>query len=185
MEIVRNVRMRVLKDFTRRVDGQLVVGDPEHPDEEGRILMLSEAGAVDLENAKLAERYSHEDEALEQLAADSTEGADGGPGQGEDGATANTNLQTRDGLSPQNRETSTQARTRRADNTRKAGGNPRRKPRGNKTPAAGEAGGAPTGGNETTATTNHPTSSLGGDAATSTTNKGADGVPDPDAAPTE
>ena len=171
------VRMLVLQAFTRNIDGQMVVGEPDHPDEESRYVRVSPKAATELEDAGLAEPYSEEEEMRDRIRdEDAAEEerkaaiANGDPDGGRNVGGAST-----DGIAPNKsaqavRNERTDTSNRKAQSTRKGAA---RRP--------GRRGGAPAGGNETNATTNNATETPNGDEIT---NAGAAvAEPDPDAPP--
>jgi len=48
--------MKALAAFNRNLDGQMIVGNPDHPDANGRFVFVTEESAVKLEGESLAER---------------------------------------------------------------------------------------------------------------------------------
>jgi hypothetical protein len=151
---MKNVRMKVLKTFTRNLGGQIIAGNPKHPDEEGRILYVTEAVAVALEKDEEAKRYSLKDEARDEVAGESS----GAVGNVEGARTTGTGVTN----------SAQQTRQTRVAKTGTAG-----KGRGKVT--------APVGGNETTATTNHGSTSTDGTGQSEGTNNGANSTPSDEA----
>ncbi len=161
------VRMRVLKEFTRRLDGQIVVGHPDHPEEEGRIVNVSEGAAITLEDADLAERYSEQDQAREELEDEKRQ---------QELIADPAKLQQ---AAPEKRPTTQQVRDARTDTSKTTAG----RRRNGSAKAPGGKAGAQTGGNDTNATTANPVTSTAAGGGTDGTNPGATDTPDPDAAP--
>lgn len=169
---MKKVRMKVLKTFTRNLGGQILAGNPDHPDEDGRILNVTEAVATVLEEDGDAKRYSFKDEAREELEGeqddeheedddDADDGADGGA----DGGVADVEAADTTGTGV---KTSAQkTREKRVAAAKPATSRRRPKP--------------PVGGNETTATTNHGSTSTDGTGQTSDTNNGANSAPSDEA----
>lgn len=162
------IRMAVLEPFNRNLDGQMVGGHPRHPDPESRFVHVSEASAVELENAGLAKRYSTLDEALDARDED-----DAG-----DPALAGTAPGTETSLAVQERRLAggrAAAKTARAAAAKASAGGQRRKRKG--AAAAPPPVPTPVGGRSDNALTNHPEKVLAGDSLDDLANK------DPDAAP--
>lgn len=172
---MKKVRMLVLQAFTRNLDGGIVVGEPDHPNEEDRYIRVSPAAAAELEEEGLAEPYSEEDEIRDRISEEERAKAieEGDPDGGNNLGGASTA-----GIPPNQ---SSQAVVNARTNT----GGSRRAPRSNakKTAAVapGRKGGAPAGGHDTNATTNNPTTTVDGDAIPNA--GGAVTAPDPDAPP--
>lgn len=159
------VRMKALQAFNRVLGGQMIVGDPNHPEEDGRILMVDASAAALLEKDGQAQPYSLKDQAREELEAE--EGGDDDTGN-RDGAQVAAGL-------PEGTEPAQRVRERRT----KPGGNTVKGDVDTATKAAVKR--APRVGVETTATTNHPQTFVDG-----LGNVGDQGEPlgdDPDKAP--
>jgi hypothetical protein len=170
--VFQKVRMRALKEFTRRVDNQIVHGNPDHPDDEGKYPTTTPAGAKILEDEGLAEPFSEADQAREEAKAKKA-GADkppeGGTTEGQTNRAATAGKVT--------------AQTVREEGTNTTTGTGGRRRTSGKGPGA--KGGAPRGGHDTNATTNNGTTSTAGTGTTDTTNAGATSEPDPDAPPVD
>lgn len=175
---MKKIRMLVLAAFTRNIDGQIVVGEPEHPDENARFVHVSPAGAKELEDAKLAEPYSEEEEMRDRITAENEEAErqkrieagdpDGGKNVG--GASTDGIPPNRSAQAVRNERTNTGGR-KAQEKGKTAGTRP------------GRRGGAPAGGHDTNATTNNPTTTTDGEDVTNA--GGGTTAPDPDAPPAE
>lgn len=174
---MKKIRMKVTAAFSRNLGGQIIVGDPEHPDEEGRILNVTPEVAAVLELDKQAKPYSLKDEARDELEnEDGYDEDEDGVGDVDAASTAGTTAT----------ESAQQARERRTDTsgTRK-GARRRAAPKKGAAPKATERGGAPIGGHDTNASTNHPTTAVSATGMHDANNEGASAEPGADAAPTE
>jgi hypothetical protein len=170
--VLGKVRMRALTEFTRRVDNTIIHGNPDHPDDEGKYPLVTEAAAVELEDEDLAERFSHQDQAREEAQAEKE-----GRGKPPEGGKSETLTDT---SATNGRKTAQQVRETRTDRT--TGANGRRRTTGK---GPGGKGGAPAGGHDTNATTNNGPASTTGTGTTAATNAGATSDPDPDAPPVD
>lgn len=172
-------RYKVLKEFTRNVAGGIVHGDPEHPDENGRIVTIDADAAQSLVDEGFLKEYSLKDEARDELAAEQ-EAADGNV----DGANVHNT-----GMPAQGRKSAQEVRDARTNTgTKGATATKRRPPAKGKPAAAGDAGGAPAGGRDTNASTNHPAAGVTGvgesvDIGTGGATADPEGGAAPDAAP--
>lgn len=165
---MKKVRMKVLQPFTRNLGGQIVHGNPDHPEEDGRILLVDEAVAVILEKDKDAKRYSFKDEAREEL-----EGEAGGEHEDDDDDADETGTPATGNV--EGARTTGTGVEKSAQTTREKRTTPKPARRGSKTKTA------PVGGTDTTASTNHPTTAANSDGTSSSTNAGLNDAPSDEA----
>lgn len=162
---MKKVRMKVLRPFTRNLGGQIVHGNPDHPEEDGRILFVDESAALVLEDDGDAKRYSFKDEAREEL-----EGEDAGDHEEDDDDTDTSGNGDVDGARTAGtgvEKSAQKAREKRVAAAKPATGRRRAK--------------APVGGTDTTASTNHPTTAANSDGTSSSTNAGLNDAPSDEA----
>lgn len=180
---MKKIRMKVLEPFSRNLDGQIVTGDPKHPDEDGRFVHVSEAAAAALETAKLAKPYSLKDEAREEVLGEDDGKHEEDEDEDEDEEHV-PDVAATSAAGAGGADTAQKVREKRTDTSGAGKGGRRRAPAKKGAPKPGDKGGAPVGGNDTNASTNHGTTSTDASGQTEGTNAGANDAPDADAAPT-
>jgi hypothetical protein len=180
------VRMKVLTSFSRNLGGQIIVGDPDHPDEEGRILHVKPEVAAVLERDKQAAPYSLKDQARDEIEAEDDDAGEG------NGGVADVDAASTAGTGAE--ESAQQVRDRRTNTSGKGaagakvggkGAQRRTNARRGQAAKPTDVGGAPVGGHDTNASTNHPATSVNTVGTADPTNEGVNAEPGADAAPTK
>lgn len=166
---MKKLRYKVLKTFTGNHGGQIVAGNPDHPDEEGRILFLDPLVAKPLIDSKDIKPWSFKDEARAEVEGEDDEHED--DDEKDDDKTGTEGGANRDGA----RTSDIPGKAKSAQTVR----NERTKPA--RHAKKGSTAAAPVGGHDTNASTNHGSTATNGQGVTSDTNAGANSAPSDDA----